>query len=653
MADDAPELFGEFPRRYLDDWERLAAPALKGAPLSTLTGHSADGVELAPLYTRQSWPGERDPSGLPGFFPYTRGPTAAGTTTGWDVRQSYADPDIDRLAAAIREDLDAGVHSVSLATPLFDVERASKILEAVPENTTLVLDTATDGFESAATMVAATEALDRPLTGNLGVDPLHVLLTTGRLPVDVDASFRLLTDLAHHVRGRTGLETVLVHGEAYDDGGATDAGQLAYTMATGLTYLRALIAAGFSLADANEQIAFRFAVGPDVFANIAKLRAARMIWSRITGACGARDDARRTRIEAITSRRALSRYDVWTNVLRATTSAFAAICAGADAVIVRHHLDPVGLPDETARRIAKNVQLVLRDEAGVGRVVDPAGGAWVVEHMTLDLAKTAWKRLQEVESQGGVERAIESGFVTKRIEENYSERARRIAIRRDHVTGVTDFPWLDEPAPNAVAAELRAPEPTNGITLAIDGERGRVAARAIELLREGATTADLSAALSHDETPAKAQPLVARRDAEAFEAMRAAAAEANPSIVLVAFGSTASRTPRVTFATSFFAAGGIRVEDPGGFETPEAAAEAATGKTLAVLCASDDTYAESAEAYARALKNAGVKMLYLAGKAGANADRQKRAGVDAYVHLGVDAVTILRGALELSGVKTS
>jgi methylmalonyl-CoA mutase len=652
MAEDTPDLFGDFPRRYLDDWERLAAPALKGRHLSTLSTTSPDGVARRPLYTRQSFAGERDPSGLPGFFPYTRGPTAAGTTVGWDVRQSYADPDVDRMTSAIAADLEAGVNSVSIATPIADVHAASRLLEGVPEGTPISIDAETDGFESAAIVVAASEAIDRPLVGNLGTDPLRALLRTGRLPVDVDASFLLFSDLARHVRGRTGLRTVLVHGDVYDDGGATDAGQLAYTMATGLTYLRALIAAGFTLAEANEQIAFRFAVGPDVFAGIAKLRAARMIWSRITGACGARDDARRTVIEAITSRRALQKFDVWVNVLRATTSAFASVAGGADAIVVRHHLEPLGLPDDAARRIAKNVQLVLRDESGVGRVVDPAGGAWVVEHATLDLAKTAWKRLQEVESQGGVERAIESGFVQRRIEESYAESEAAFAARRRHITGLTDFPWLDEPAPPVVSRNGAPGAPTKDLSIALDAERGRIAARAIELAREGATVADLTAALAKDELPAKARPLAARRDGDAFEALRIAAADAKPSIRLVAFGHSAGFTPRVTFAQGFFGAAGIRAEG-GGQGSPKDAAAAVDGAAVAVLCASDEVYVAEGEAYARAVKRAGVKFLYVCGAAGANGDKLRRAGVDAFVHDGVDALTILRGALELLGVKTS
>ncbi len=644
MSDHEPELFGDFPRRYLDDWERLAEPTLKGKKLSTLVDKGPDGVTVEPLQTRQSWPTHKDPAGLPGFFPYIRGGTADGTHRGWDVRQSYADPDVDRLVAALRQDLAAGVTSVALDLPSLDVATATKILDAVPVTTKIVLERL-DVFESATVLVAASEANDRPLTANLGLDPLAALLANGALVVDVDSAFHLMTDVAHHVKGRTGCATVLVRGDVYDDGGATDAQQLAYAMGTGLTYLRVLLAAGFSLEDANRQITFRFAVGPDVLRSVSKLRAARWIWSRIMGACGARDDARRTTIEAVTSRRAMSRHDVWVNTLRATTASFAAIAGGANAVVVRSHVDPIGLPDDTARRIAKNVQLILRDEAHVGHVVDPAGGAWAFEKLTESLARAAWSRLQEVESKGGMERAVETGFVTRCVEEAYRDRADAIAKRNVMVTGVSDYPWLDEPAP-ATWPSTAVPASPRAVELPLLREKGRTVATAIVAARDGASTADLFAALERHDTRAKTTPLSPRRDAAPFEALRAK--EAQP-VLLLSFGTTAQHTPRTTFAKNFFAAGGLtpvdhHVEDA---DAVAAAVEAA-GAKIAVLCSSDDVYETHAEDMARAAKRAGIGFVYLAGRAGPNADRQRRAGIDAYVHLGVDAVTILTGAHELA-----
>lgn len=648
MADQQPDLFGDFPRRHLDDWERLAEPALKGKKLASLVSKDADGIEIPALSTRQSWPTHSDPAGVPGFFPYVRGTRAAGTNRGWDIRQSYEDPDVDRLVAAIREDLAGGVTSISLAAPLRDVATATKILEALPEHAPIVLD-AHDVLESAAVLIAASEAADRPLVGNLGLDPLAALAVRGELVVDVDTAFRLVTDIAHHVKGRSGLRTVLVHGEAYDDGGATDAQQLAYAIGCGLSYLRAFIASGFSLEDANRQIAFRFAAGADVLRTIAKLRAARQIWSRIMGACGARDDARRTTIEATTSRRALSRHDVWVNVLRATTAAFGAIAGGADAIVVRTHVDAVGVPDDDARRLAKNVQIILREEAHVGQVIDPAGGAWAIERLTDDLARTAWKRLQEIEGKGGMERAIEVGFVARAVEEAYFDRRNAIATRRQAITGVSDYPWLDEPAPAVLTSSTAPVEATREVELSLTAPKGRIAANAVALARLGANTADLHAALLVHEGRAKTTPMSARRDAGPFEALRARAKAFEPKILLASFGTMAEHTPRTAFARSFFEAGGIRAIERT-FEDPEAVAKAVeeTGAELAVLCSSDAVYERDAEDYARALKRAGIRFLYLAGRPGELSHRYVRGGVDAYIHLGVDAVTLLESAQKIA-----
>ncbi len=641
MAEHEPELFGDFPRRYHDDWERLAEPSLKGKKLSTLVVKGPDGIPLEPLYTRQTWPTHADPAGLPGFFPYIRGATPDSTHRGWDVRQSYSDPDCDRLVAAIAQDLAGGVTSVALDLPELDVARATRILGVIPADTRVVLERF-DAFESAAVLVAASEANDRPLVANLGLDPLAALLATGELVVDVDGAFHLMTDVAHHVKGRSGLVSVLVRGDVYDDGGASDAQQLAYAIGTGLTYLRVFLAAGLSLEDANRQITFRFAVGPDVLASVSKLRAARWIWSRVMGACGARDDARRTRIEAVTSRRAMSKHDVWVNTLRATTSAFAAITGGADAIVVRSHVDPLGVPDDTARRVAKNVQIVLRDEAHVGHVVDPAGGAWVFEQQTEALARKAWSRLQEVEGKGGMERAVETGFIARCVEETYRERVQAVAKRAALVTGVSDYPWLDEPAATTLAVEPAEPTSARAVELPMLRERGRTFAIAIQAARDGATTHDLYTALEHHGTRTRTTALPARRDAAAFEALRA---EPEVPVLLLSFGSTAQHTPRTTFAKNFFGAGGLRAIDCE-IESADAIAAAveANDARIAVLCSSDDVYESRAEEMARAAKAAGIRFLYLAGRAGPSADKQKRAGVDAYVHLGVDAVTILKGA---------
>jgi methylmalonyl-CoA mutase len=335
------------------------------------------------------------------------------------------------------------------------------------------------------------------------------------------------------------------------------------------------------------QLEFRYAATADQFLTIAKLRAARRLWARVAEVCGA-PEAGGQRQHAVTSSAMMTARDPWVNMLRTTLACFAAGVGGADAVTVQPFDARLGLPDGFARRIARNTQSLLIEEANVARVVDPAGGSWYVERLTEDLAEAGWAWFTEIERAGGMAAALDAGLVADRLAATWARRADNLAHRRDPVTGVSEFPNLDERLP------VRAPLPV---------------------------------------------PHGGHHYGEAFEALRdrAEAMPARPTVFLATLGPIAVHTARATFAANLFAAGGIATVRSGPSTDPAeiAAAFRDSGATVACLCSSDKLYAEYAAPVAAALREAGATKVWVAGKG----------SPDDHLYTGCDAVAVLAETL--------
>ncbi|MEQ9337653.1 MAG: methylmalonyl-CoA mutase family protein, partial [Miltoncostaeaceae bacterium] len=453
--------------------------------------------------------------------------------------------------------------------------------------------------------------------GALGIDPIGDHAQSGGAAGSVADRLEEAAALARVVGSRNPhVRGIAVDVARYHAAGGTQTQALGLALATGVAYLRVLVRAGMSTRDAAAQIEFRVAAPPDQFPTIASLRALRTCWARVGEVVGLPAEARGARIHAVPATATLTRHDPWVNLLRGTVSCFAAAVGGADVVTVAPYDDLApGGAGELGRRMARNTQALLADESGVGRVVDPAGGSHFVERLTAQMATSAWAWFQELEAAGGAVAAIETGLVAERLDERWEARRAAIAHRRDPITGVSEFPILEEdvPAPSGQAvAETGAPFP----------------------------------------------PLPVRRHAEQFEALRAraerhrAATGARPSVFLATLGTPADHIARATFAANLFAAGGIEAL-PGGDLAPGddvGAAFVASGARLACICSTDALYSERAAAAASALRSAGAARVHLAGAPGADADALRDAGVDEFAHSGIDALALLDRALDAAGV---
>ncbi|MFB8022020.1 methylmalonyl-CoA mutase family protein [Streptomyces rubiginosohelvolus] len=605
-----------FPDPSHDQWQSLVEGVLRksGKEVSGSAAEEAlsttleDGLITRPLYTASD---ESPDTGFPGFAPFTRGSRAEGNAAGgWDVRQRHALTDPARLNEALLGDLENGVTSLWLTVggPAgVPVDGLARALEGV------YLDLAPVALDAPADLDAAATELLR-LYEERGVARSEARGTLGADPLGHEARTGVEADLAPALRWAQrcdaeypGLRAIVVDGLPYHEAGGSAGEELGLSLATGVAYLRALTAAGMSVEAACGQLEFRYAATADQFLTIAKLRAARRLWARVAEASGA-PAAGAQRQHAVTSPVMMTRRDPWVNMLRTTLATLGAGVGGADSVTVLPFDHALGLPDAFARRIARNTSTILMEESHLARVIDPAGGSWYVERLTDELAAAAWSFFQETERAGGLPAALRSGTVAERLAATWAARSAKLARRKEPITGVSEFPM---PAERPVEREP-APDPYAGAP----GGLPRV-----------------------------------RRD-EAFEALRArsdahlAATGSRPKVFVAALGPAAAHTARVSFAVNLFGAGGIEaVHDPVSVDADTAAAAlAASGASVAVLCSSDALYAEQAEQVAGALKSAGAAQVFLAGRPG------EYAGVDAHVFAGCDAVAVLTSVLDRMGV---
>ncbi|GAA5197318.1 methylmalonyl-CoA mutase family protein [Rugosimonospora acidiphila] len=611
VAGDDLRLAEGFPAATQEQWRRLALGALRKARVATeedteervselLSTQTYDGFSLSPLYGADA---TDVPNGRPGQPPFTRGASAAGAVVaGWDVRTRHVSPD----RAAVLSDLEQGATSLWFVLgDGFPVKRLPEVLEGVYlELAGIVLDPG-PSFDEAARLLfelAAERGLDpTELRGSLGADPLGWLARAGgnRGP---DGMAELVALARRCAAGSPGLRSVTVDATAFHDAGGSDAQELGCALAAGVAYLRALTDGGLSVAQALGQLEFRYAATVDQFGTIAKLRAARRLWARVAEVCGEPESGGQ-RQHAVTSSVMMTSRDPWVNLLRGTVAAFAAGVGGADAVTVLPFDHAIGAPDGFSLRLARNTQILLIEESNVARVVDPAGGSWYVEQRTDDLAMAAWAWFTEIERAGGLATSLHSGFIAERLAATWQRRVDRVAHRLDPITGVSEFPLLDERRPD------RPPAPT---------------------------------------PPSGGLPR--HRHAENFEWLRdradrhATTTGQRPAVLVATLGSAAAHGPRLTFTTNLLAAGGITATVAAGDDPAAAgAALAASGTPVAFLCGPDRSYPELAGPVAAALRGAGARSVWLAGKG-------EHDGVTGTIATGGDALAVLSSLLDDLGV---
>jgi methylmalonyl-CoA mutase len=508
------------------------------------------------------------------------------------------------------------------------------------------------------------------LSLELGADPLSALARDGELPCSLEVAAKQTAALARYVcEHLTGSRAITVSLCPYHDAGASSVQEIAYALASGVFYLRCLTEAGLTVNQAASQIGFSLSIGSDLFMEVAKLRALRLCWAKVVLASGGDAQAQNTRVNAVTSRRTKTQRDPWVNMLRTTTEAFSAMVGGADALTTRGFDEAVGTSDAFARRVARNAQIVLNEEAHVTQVADPAGGSYYVESLTDSLARAAFDAFRAIEAQGGMADALRSGVVAQQIAAVAEQRAAAVRKRSAPILGVSEYANLGEERltrEKLDVAALRAQHATSSKATA-EAQLGKLATvsdlatlveTAVEAALAGATVSQLSRALSSKSEAVRIAPLPLRRNALPYEALRdradghKAATGQAPTAFLCNLGAIPKHKARSTFSTGFLNAGGIAVLDNDGFATSDAVVDAfvASGAKVAVVCGSDDQYPEWVPSLVPRLREKGAVEVIVAGRPGEHEAAFRQAGVNTFISMGIDVVATLSGLLDRMGV---
>lgn len=591
------------------EWRQLVERALGGRPFESLITATFEGLTIAPLYPRATAEGPRPLRQKPGA---------------WTISQRMDHPDIDTANAMARADIegDAGALTLTVspapAARGFGVQiEGARGLDAALagidlDRLGLRLDAGPRALDLAPAFVSI--ARDRRLTSaaldvDFGHDPIGQFARTGLRPAGPAQSLRK-TLTALRGAGFMG-HLFLADGRVYHEAGAGEAQELACVIATAVAYLRMLEQEGLTLDEARKEIAFLLAADADEFLSLAKFRALRLLWARVEEACGLAPKP--ARVHAETAFRMMTRYDPWVNILRATMGVFAAGAGGADAVTVLPFTLALGLPDDFARRIARNTQLILIHEAHLARVADPAAGAGCFEALTNELCAAAWRLFQDFEVQGGMIAALGAGAPQREIAAAAAARREAIAHRTLAITGTSAFAFLAE-AP----VHVLAPSP---------------------------------AGANEEFEPQDGIPLPSRRDAEPYENLRAASdaqfrdTGERPKIFLANLGEPQSFAAASAFATNFFAAAGIVALSHEGFESAVAAAISfrASGCKIACICAAPAIPVHDLAETVLRLYDAGAARIYLAGREpDVETTALREAGVTEFICAHSDALAILR-----------
>ncbi|MFT3810987.1 MAG: methylmalonyl-CoA mutase [Micropepsaceae bacterium] len=460
--------------KTIDDWKKLAEKELKASP-DTLVWKTPEGIDIKPLYTAADLEGLEGTDSLPGFLPFTRG--VRGTMYAgrpWTVRQYAGFSTAEESNAFYRKNLAAGQQGVSVAFDLAthrgydsdhprvagDVGKAGVAIDSVEDMKILFDGIPLDKMSVSMTMngavipilanyiVAAEEQGVTPdkLAGTIQNDILKEFMVRNTYIYPPAPSMRIIADIIEYTaKNMPKFNSISISGYHMQEAGANQVQELAFTLADGAEYVRAALAKGMDVDVFAGRLSFFFAIGMNFFMEVAKLRAARLIWGEIMTGFGAKKaESLMLRTHCQTSGVSLTEQDPLNNVIRTTLEALAAVLGGTQSLHTNAYDEAIALPTDTSARVARNTQLVIQNETGVTKVVDPLGGSYYVEHLTQSLAAAARELIKEVEDMGGMTKAVEAGMPKLRIEEAAARRQARVDRGEEVIVGVNKFRLKEE-----------------------------------------------------------------------------------------------------------------------------------------------------------------------------------------------------------------
>ncbi|MDR2118833.1 MAG: methylmalonyl-CoA mutase small subunit [Tannerellaceae bacterium] len=608
MADLKEKLFSEFPPIPAEEWMAKITADLKGAPFEKkLVWKTSEGFDVNPFYRAEDIEGAKTVSSLPGEFPFVRG---TKKDNDWKIRQNI---DVTDFKAANRKALDLlqkGITSLGFHFKGEDVnpENITTLLNGIyPECLELNFKTCHHKAEALIDILGnyleGTGADPDKCFGSINYNPFKKPLVKG-LTFDnwTEQAIAILRASAAIPRYRV----LAVDACLLSDAGAYISQELGYALAWGNEILAKLSDAGFAVDTVAQKIKFNTGIGSNYFMEIAKFRAARWLWAEIVAAYNPEDTSScKMVLHAQTSWWNQTLYDAHVNLLRTQTEAMSAAIAGVDSISVSPFDETYQTPNDFSERIARNQQLLLKEECHFDKVVDPSAGSYYIEVLTNSLADVAWKLFLETEDRGGFYTLAKSGEVQRAVNTSSTARKKAIATRREILLGTNQYPNFTETA----AAKIK------------------------EMAQSGCNCGE----------EATIPVLDFSRGASEFEALRLTTEKSGktPKVFMLTIGNLAMRLARSQFSSNFFACAGYKIIDNLGFDTVDAGVEAAVraGAEVVVLCSSDDEYAELAVPAYKAL--AGRAEFVVAG-APACSDELKAQGITNFVNVRSNVLETLK-----------
>ena len=618
-------LFSEFPPVNKQEWENVINEDLKGADYEKkLIWKTLEGFNVNPYYRAEDIQDLNFLKVNPGEAPYLRGNKK--NHNDWDIRQdiNYNNPDISNKIAL--DAIQKGATSIGFKVKdIVTSDDMNILLKGIDCTKVKINFISSRSYPKTLELFISylnSQKIDsRKIYGSLNFDPLSYLLLNG----DYYTTFENNMAEAEYILNLCNKELpnfkiITVNGNLFHNAGSTIVQELAFTLASAHEYIYNLMQEGEKIDQISKKLIFSFAVGSNYFLEIAKIRAARLLWAKIVEQYKPEsEEAMKIFVHNTTSLWNKTVYDPNVNMLRTTTEAMSAAIGGADSITVTPYDECYKESDDFSERIARNQQIILKEESYLDKIVDPSAGSYYIENLTDSIAYHAWELFKKVEEMGGFNKAVKSGFVQDEIEKIALMRQMEFANRKTIILGTNQYPNLNENVIEKIQQE----------------ENEEV------------------------KKPAKYKILNIHRGAEPFEELRLATEifvnEGNkkPSVFLFSYGNLSMRKARAMFATNFFGCAGYEIIDNAGFNSIESGIEAAieSKAEIIVICSSDDEYIEIVPPIAKKLKATKQNLhITLAGYPKEQIEEYKKAGVDEFIHVKSNIIETLKKYHEFIGI---
>ena len=618
------KLFGEFPPVPTEKWEEVINKDLKGADYEKkLVWKTIEGFKVKPYYRAEDLENLEYLDSNPAQEPYTRGKHADNNV--WDIRQDVKAETLEEANALALEALERGANSIGLCTCKVDsLEKMQTLLKGIhPEACKINF---TCGKNPLQTLKYFLEVVKQngydpaKVEGSFNYDIFGHALLHGRYRNGEEEAFNEAVELIRFAQENLpGFRVLAVNGRHIHNAGSSIVQELGFTLAAANDLMARLTERGLTVKEVAKQLVFNFATGSNYFMEIAKIRAARMLWSKIVEQYKPECDCcYKVFINATSSLWNKSIYDPYVNMLRTTTETMSAAIAGADSITTNPFDIAFKESDSFGYRISRNQQLLLKEESYMDKIVDPAAGSYYIENLTDSISQYAWQLFLSVEEHGGFAQAIREGFVQAEVEKTAQQRDMDIATRKTTILGTNQYPNLLEKMGDKITKDTKC-----------------------------------CPKCACQEGEPEIKPLRQYRGAEAFEQLRLATEKSGirPKVFLLTYGNLAMRKARSGFATNFFGVAGYEIIDNPGFKSAEEGVDAALAANadIVVLCSSDDEYAEITEQACNGLKGK-VKSIVLAGYPKDMVDTYKGYGIDEFIHVKTNVLECLTKFQKLFGI---